>query len=493
MHLQRRIFVFPKLRLSKTDYCVSSRIAMVVPMRKERNISVTFGIRAVSSIAAIRAAFLCAIIYEVFQIYHASYSADSLHGPRRTDEASTSNYNDVLNTYLEIRNVEIEGISTKNSHNYIDKHQSEETLNKKKHRTIFGPWRKKVAYTTTGVVVEGKHNDMIQQHKESSEKLSLLRKSAPQLSSTGDLIEMSRRHIEPRSKVSVAICFKTLFGSIDLGIVLQWAAYNRLLGFDHIFMWYRPEMVNNSRFNELQSLPYVTLTLNTKGNRKNYYNQWWTEEICNQDDQFAGKYDYALHADIDEYLWFPSKIGVKEFLLQHSELNYMSFGKRMYTLDHSPEIPSSLENHQIDMSMSDDFAVSKYPFYIESFCYHRGLQIRGQAYCPTWRGRAKVIVRPKQYIKIDTHGNIRKPNITGGEMHFLPHEAHFMEWPEIFARHNVTKREPVAFTVQGEDQVHIHNLARGFKSDDNGNFQMLYDGQLKDWFQFVTSRFATDS
>jgi hypothetical protein len=462
---------------------------MVVPSRKERNISFSFTIRGVSFITATRAAFLCAIFYEVRQLFYVPYSADSHFGPRRTIDVTSSNNNDVLNTYLEIKKVSFEELSANNESN--NKRQLDK-FSKKKHRTIFGPWRKKVTYTSNGVLVEGKQNELIQQHKESLEKLSSLRKGAP-LVNTGDLIEMSRRHIEPPSKVSVAICFKTLFGNVDLGIVLQWAAYNRLLGFDHIFMWYRPEMVNNSRFNELQSLPYVTLTLNTKGNRKNYYNQWWTEETCNKDDQFAGKFDYALHADIDEYLWFPRMFGVKEFLLQHSELNYLSFGKRMYTLDHSPEIPSSLENYQIDMRMSDEFAVSKYPFYIESFCYHRDSQIRGQSYCPTWRGRAKVIVRPKQYIKIDTHGNIRKPNVTNGEMHFLPDEAHFMEWPEIFAPHNVTRRDRVDFVVQDENQVHIHNLARGFKSGINGNFHMLYDEKLKDWFHFVTSRFSTSS
>jgi hypothetical protein len=392
---------------------------------------------------------------------------------------------------LELNDVGIDAVSTKANARDVRQDLEKNHNSKKKHRNFFGPWRKKVVYTTTGVLVEGENNDMIQQRIKSSNELSLLLKSTPQIG-TNDLIEMSRRHIEPKSNVSIAICFKTVFGDIDLGIVLQWAAYNRLLGVDHIFMWYRPEMVQKSRFTELQSLPYVTLTLNTKGKRKNYYNQWLTEETCNRDDQFAGTYDYALHADIDEYLWFSSKIGVKEFLLQHSSLNYFSFGKRMYTLDHSSEISKSLENYEIDMGQSNEFAVSKYPFYIESFCYNIGLR-RGDSYCPTWRGRSKVIVRPKQYIKIDTHGNIRDPNLTKGEMHFFPHQAHFMEWPQIFARHNVTKREPVDFDVQEEIQVHIHNLARAFKSDEHGNFRMQYNELLKDWFQFVTSRFSTDS
>jgi hypothetical protein len=42
-------------------------------------------------------------------------------------------------------------------------------------------------------------------------------------SATVDLVELSIRHVEPPSNVSVAVCFKTLFGNIDIGIVLQWA------------------------------------------------------------------------------------------------------------------------------------------------------------------------------------------------------------------------------------------------------------------------------
>jgi hypothetical protein len=42
-------------------------------------------------------------------------------------------------------------------------------------------------------------------------------------SATVDVVELSMRHVEPPSNISVAVCFKTLFGNIDIGIVLQWA------------------------------------------------------------------------------------------------------------------------------------------------------------------------------------------------------------------------------------------------------------------------------
>lgn len=268
-------------------------------------------------------------------------------------------------------------------------------------------------------------------------------------------------------------------------------AYNRLLGFDHIYMFYRPEMTEVPRFEELKSLPYVTLTLNEDGTRVNYYNQWQTEILCLSEQKYAAKYDWALLADIDEYLWFAERIGIKEFLTRPSSQNltYISFAKRMYTLDHRTDMQTV--NHTIDMSSksSDNFALSKYPFYIDHFCFHKGHR-RGDPICPTWRGRSKVIVRPQFHTVMDTHGTIKQPDPANGTIHLSSEQAHFMEWPEIFAKHNVTKRDPVDFFVQTEDQVHIHNLQLAFKADATGNLRMQYDDKLEDWFRFVMGRYS---
>lgn len=37
-----------------------------------------------------------------------------------------------------------------------------------------------------------------------------------------DVIELARKHVEPASNITAAICYKTLFGDIDIGLVLQW-------------------------------------------------------------------------------------------------------------------------------------------------------------------------------------------------------------------------------------------------------------------------------
>lgn len=303
-----------------------------------------------------------------------------------------------------------------------------------------------------------------------------------------DMVQLAKDYQEPTSSlhnhnITAAVCFKTLFGDIDLGIVIQWAAYNRLLGFDHIFMWYRPEMESIDRFDELKALPFVTLTINTEGKRSNYFNQWETEIKCLKD--FANDYTWAMLADIDEYIWFSDAVGIKDFLQQQDAMTYISLGKQMYTLDHRTD--AAYVNHKIATHRNDHFAVSKYPFHMKHFCYHQ--QRIGDPMCPTWRGRSKVIVRPKIHQRIDTHGTIHHPDPTKGTIHLSPESAHFMEWPDIFAAHNVTKRSATEFYVQTFEDVHIHNLKRAFRPvDDAGNYLVEMDSGLTKWFESVIRR-----
>jgi hypothetical protein len=37
-----------------------------------------------------------------------------------------------------------------------------------------------------------------------------------------DIVELSRNHVEPITNILAAVCYKTLFGDVDLGLVLQW-------------------------------------------------------------------------------------------------------------------------------------------------------------------------------------------------------------------------------------------------------------------------------
>ena len=247
------------------------------------------------------------------------------------------------------------------------------------------------------------------------------------------------------------------------------------------------------RWDELSSLPYVDLTEYKGGKVDNYYGQHLTEKMRLRQDEFAASYDWALVADIDEYLWFSEQIGVKEFLQRYSNMTYLSFGKQMHTLDHRVDLAAW--DYTLETTDSASFAVSKYPFYMKHFCHNRNH--KGDPVCPTWRGRAKVIVRPAAHGSVEVHGTIEYPKPEEGTIHFNADFAHFKEWPDIFAAHNVTERPPQNFTIQRQDEVHIHNVHTGFKpiDSDNGDFLIWngtwlveYDDQLQSWFDFVVRR-----
>lgn len=305
-----------------------------------------------------------------------------------------------------------------------------------------------------------------------------------------DIVDLSMRHIEPASNITAAVCYKTLFGNIDISLVLQWVAYNRLLGFDHIFLFYRPNVASLEYFDVLQRLPYVTLTVNTKGNKKDYYQQEKTDTMCLSQPNFAGNFDFAMVADIDEYLRFPKLppgSGIKDFLqIQKAKnLTYLSFGKRMYTLDHRTDMEAI--NYKIETKRQNaPFVLSQYPFYMEYFCYGRR---KGTPNCPSWMGRAKLIVNPKQHQHIKVHGIYFHTDNIPYAHHFHPSEAFFMEWPHIFSPHNVTHQQAAkAFTVVHEDEVHIHNMKEAFLPNKDGSYSVKYDANIQEWFLNVIRR-----
>jgi hypothetical protein len=71
-------------------------------------------------------------------------------------------------------------------------------------------------------------------------------------------------------RITAAMCHKTLFGNIDLDRVALWAAYNRMLGFDRVYIWYHSDIKNSRGFDELESLPYVNMVENTQARIKRY-------------------------------------------------------------------------------------------------------------------------------------------------------------------------------------------------------------------------------
>lgn len=313
-----------------------------------------------------------------------------------------------------------------------------------------------------------------------------------------DIVDLAARHVENNHyNITAAVCYKTLFGTqLDLSLVLQWVAYNRLLGFDHIYMHYRPEVTDLPRWDELQKLPFVSLTLNLDGTRDNYYNQDQTDRQCLRN-LAKLNYDWVMVADLDEYLRFPhGSKGVKHFLHAQTANNrtYLSFAKHMHTLDH--RIDRDATNYRLlDGTVEQDdatqvpFVLQQYPFYMDNFCYSPKRQ--GAMYCPTWQGRAKVIVNPAHFQDIQVHGTIFRMQKLPWAQHFIAshHRAYFMEWPYLLSAHNVTQHENgKSFSVRQEEEVHIHNLNNAFKPNRDGSFTVYYDDKLEKWFSAIVER-----
>jgi len=224
---------------------------------------------------------------------------------------------------------------------------------------------------------------------------------------------------DPCNNITAAICHKSLFGDIDLWMVLDWVAYHRLLGFDRIFMSYLPEVRELDGFDELESLPYVTLfqdneasvaIINNEGYKtlgpslaqKNTSNlngygcnigkrspvaQLHQEMKCLDED--AKDFDWVLLADADEYLWFKEKVGIKEFLHQNQQYDYMSFGKWMYTMKHRVNATTT------------GFHLENYPFAAGIYCTMQNKRGKPLHKCAKHNSKAKVMVKPNIH-----HGHV---------------------------------------------------------------------------------------
>jgi hypothetical protein len=66
------------------------------------------------------------------------------------------------------------------------------------------------------------------------------------------------------NNITVAVCHPTLFGNITLNPVLLFVSFYCLLGFEHIFFWYKEESLAWSPKNSLLgNLSHVMLTPNS--------------------------------------------------------------------------------------------------------------------------------------------------------------------------------------------------------------------------------------
>ena len=177
-------------------------------------------------------------------------------------------------------------------------------------------------------------------------------------------------------------------------------------------------------------------------------------------------YDWALFIDADEFLWIHNHTTLKEFLRIHDDKTYLSFGKWMYS-------------KTVAVKGVDDiggYGLNEHPFTPRTYCYGR----KGKDMCPTWVGRAKVMVRPELYEKVGVHGD---PKGKEGSIHFLTNVSHLKEYPGIAnVQGDHEYRRPETYSTYKFD---THAFREAHPKDPDGSIAIYYDRELEPWLKFV--------
>jgi hypothetical protein len=321
-----------------------------------------------------------------------------------------------------------------------------------------------------------------------------------------DVVQRSLSVREDPHNITVGLCHKALFGDINLWMVLDWVSYHKLLGFDHIFMSYIPEVRHLDGFKELSSLPYITLFEFSEGevqviNDKGYHRLKVSPSLLNTTtvqqlnisehqpsaqlllearclDQHAHAFDWVMLSDADEYLWFNEKIGVKEFLQRrNNKYDYISLGKWMYTTMHRVNATTS------------GFNLENFPFTAGVYCTMQNKRGKPMQVCARMNGRAKVIVKPSvHHGHVRVHGN-HLPRKRKESIHISANVAHFMEWNSA-TQNTATEpilRENKSFPIYSREEANMHGF-HVFPKNNDSSVTLRYDDKLHGWFDFVASR-----
>jgi hypothetical protein len=322
-----------------------------------------------------------------------------------------------------------------------------------------------------------------------------------------DVVDLSRElpAVDPSSNVTTALCCKAMYGNVDMTRVALWVAYNRLLGFDHVFLWYHDVIADFPGFDELESLPYVTLTpikgkiVELPGKSPNstngtsipysdFYgegNQKALEKECFN--KRAKDYDWVMIADIDEYLSFNENIGVKDFIAKHSDdrTKSLGIGKKMYTLSARAD------------TVDSGFGLDNYPFSPGIYCTidMPKFRMKSRKECSGYYGSTKLILRPQYHSKgIRVHGP-PQPSKKAGQIQINTDVARFMEYQFMHQRVNATYHEKEDFLVSAGAGVGLRLVYfdDAYQQNENGTWTVQYDDEPSKWYQYVASRGVNSS
>ena len=332
------------------------------------------------------------------------------------------------------------------------------------------------------------------------------------------LLHKASERTLPQSEIhfrntSIAACH-------DLLRVLEWVVYHRFLGVDHFFFWYMPDVVDRCGFKELSELHFVTMLEDTdgeiatvgkefnsqykqfvlrkgskgyktarkllKGGDPSVLAQRLTDMVCVS--QYAKDYDWAMMADADEFLAFGDNIGLKAFLRQNNQYNYISLSKTIYTTAHAVDIS--------DDGLASNFSIGGFPFSPGEYCPIQRIDRQPRS-CKIYPRRVKILVRPSDFKDTDFHVH--------GIYHYFygpksdkavfpgPEVAHFKDWLPMGYTLNdgkFTARPPVDFVAYSNDEMTLPRFSEGYKTlqGDGEGLPIYFDKSLNEWFSYVASR-----
>jgi hypothetical protein len=216
----------------------------------------------------------------------------------------------------------------------------------------------------------------------------------------------------------------------------------------------------------------VTLTEYTGGGVHD--GQMEVEHACLSQAKFAANYTWALPIDLDEYLWYNTNEPIYKFIVNRlADFHYVSIGKYMYT-----------QRHAVALERNDSgFSLDRYAFTARTYCYRSRPK---NDVCPTWIGRAKVLVKPSHHDKVLIHG-YQNHHVNPGGTHLLPTDAHFKEFPSYLrVSVNTTVRpDRTTFYASRSEDVMTHWVMESHTKNADGLVPFWYDSGLQDWFRFV--------
>lgn len=137
----------------------------------------------------------------------------------------------------------------------------------------------------------------------------------------------------------------------------------------------------------------------------------------------------------------------------------------------------------VPFSMNSGFGLDQYGFTGGPYC--RG-SYNGTTYCPTFKGRCKILAKPSIYPfpSFRLHGTKDNLNVSDA-IHLDTTEAHFKEWRTLLLSWNNTSL--TTSDVQDDTEVKVYYILMDSHKVVNGKVTFRFDQDLNEWLRLVAS------